>query len=128
AEPCRAKVRPLRPRRSYFAPAEARARRAWVEAPGTAPGSDGFITTAVYRHSRVSPAPEIYEEKVTEGRVRDEPIFQALIRTHHVLADRPKCKTGKLEMRPRKRNSDQRNREQQRCNQMTAREPPAGQQ
>ncbi len=23
-----------------------------VEAPGTAPGSDGFITTAVYRHSR----------------------------------------------------------------------------
>jgi len=30
-----------------------------VEAPGTAPGSDGFITTAVYRHSRVSPAPEI---------------------------------------------------------------------
>jgi len=23
-----------------------------VEAPGTAPGSDGFITMAVYRHSR----------------------------------------------------------------------------
>jgi len=23
-----------------------------VEAPGTAPGSDGFITIAVYRHSR----------------------------------------------------------------------------
>jgi hypothetical protein len=23
-----------------------------VEAPGTAPGSDGFITIAIYRHSR----------------------------------------------------------------------------
>jgi hypothetical protein len=28
-----------------------------VEAPGTAPGSDGFITMAVYRHSRIAPAP-----------------------------------------------------------------------
>src|ERR671935_2317345 len=28
-----------------------------VEAPGTAPGSDRFITTAVYRHSRLAPAP-----------------------------------------------------------------------
>src|SRR5262249_58858868 len=27
-----------------------------VEAPGTAPGSDRFITTAVYRHSRLAPA------------------------------------------------------------------------
>jgi hypothetical protein len=27
-----------------------------VEAPGTAPGSDGFITTAIYRHSRPKPA------------------------------------------------------------------------
>ena len=27
-----------------------------VEAPGTAPGSEWFITTAVYRHSRLSPA------------------------------------------------------------------------
>ena len=27
-----------------------------VEAPGTAPGSDGFITLPVYRHSRVAPA------------------------------------------------------------------------
>src|ERR1700751_5033861 len=45
AEPCRAKARPLRPRRSYFAPAEARPRRARVEAPGTAPGSERFITT-----------------------------------------------------------------------------------
>jgi hypothetical protein len=25
-----------------------------VEAPGTAPGSDGFITTAIYRHSCLS--------------------------------------------------------------------------
>jgi hypothetical protein len=52
AEPCRAKARPLRPRRSYFAPAEARPRRARVEAPGTAPGSERFIAAAVYRHSR----------------------------------------------------------------------------
>jgi len=27
-----------------------------VEAPGTAPGSEWFITTAVYRHSRLAPA------------------------------------------------------------------------
>ena len=26
-----------------------------VEAPGTAPGSAGFITMAVYRHSRIAP-------------------------------------------------------------------------
>src|ERR1700727_2116199 len=26
--------------------------RAWVEAPGTAPGSEWFITTAIYFHSR----------------------------------------------------------------------------
>src|SRR6516165_9252702 len=56
AVPCRAKARPLRPRRSYFAPAETCTRRALVEAPGTAPGSDGFIATAIYRHSRVAPA------------------------------------------------------------------------
>ena len=28
-----------------------------VEAPGTAPGSDGFITLPVYRHIRLAPAP-----------------------------------------------------------------------
>src|ERR1044072_7007919 len=43
-EPSRAKARPLRPRRSCFGPV--------VEPPGTAPGSDRFITTPVYRHSR----------------------------------------------------------------------------
>src|SRR3974390_3199484 len=55
AEPCRAKARPLRPRRSCFAPAGAR-RLGWarVEAPGTAPGSERFITTAIYRHSRLA--------------------------------------------------------------------------
>jgi hypothetical protein len=26
-----------------------------VEAPGTAPGSEWFITTAAYRHSRLTP-------------------------------------------------------------------------
>src|SRR5262245_40661867 len=58
AEPCRAKARPLGPRRSYFGPARSHP-LAWilVEPPGTAPGSDGFITTAIYRHSRVAPAP-----------------------------------------------------------------------
>src|SRR6187551_1517392 len=55
AEPCRAKARPLRPRRSYFGPAETQfSAWAWVETPGTAPGSDGFITTPVYRHSQVA--------------------------------------------------------------------------
>src|SRR5207244_12637430 len=55
AEPCRAKARPLRPRRAGFAPADTRQNRAWVEAPGTAPGSEGFIATAIYRHSRLAP-------------------------------------------------------------------------
>src|SRR5262245_47987044 len=47
AEPCRAKAHPLRPRRSYFAPALGATSPLWslprnlVEAPGTAPGSDG---------------------------------------------------------------------------------------
>src|SRR6202163_2973441 len=54
AEPYREKTRPLRPRRSCFAPAEARSSRlrARVEAPGTAPGSEWFIATAIYFHSR----------------------------------------------------------------------------
>jgi hypothetical protein len=30
-----------------------------VEAPGTAPGSEWFITKAVYRHIRLAPAPSI---------------------------------------------------------------------
>src|SRR5262249_21872936 len=34
----------------------ARIRAAPVEAPGTAPGSDGFIAAAIYRHSRLAPA------------------------------------------------------------------------
>src|SRR5277367_862804 len=53
AEPYREKTRPLRPRRSCFAPAQARALQwAWVEAPGAAPGSEWFIATAIYFHSR----------------------------------------------------------------------------
>ena len=52
AEPCRAKAHPLHPRRSYFAPAGARAWWALVEAPGTAPGSERLITVTIYRHSR----------------------------------------------------------------------------
>src|ERR1700737_5023308 len=54
AEPYREKTRPLRPRRSCFAPAEAHNSRlrARMEAPGTAPGSEWFIATAIYFHSR----------------------------------------------------------------------------
>src|SRR5215468_8225800 len=64
AEQYREKTRPLRPRRSYFAPAETRrarrlVRRAWVEAPGTAPGSEWFIATAIYFHSRQAGTPNI---------------------------------------------------------------------
>ena len=57
--PYRAKTLPLLPRRSCFAPITClQRRRSWhmlwymVEAPGTAPGSDGYITRGVYRHSR----------------------------------------------------------------------------
>src|SRR5271169_491779 len=63
SEPYREKTRPLRPRRSCFAPAEASAinclRRAWVEAPGTAPGSEWSIATAIYFHSRRTGTPNI---------------------------------------------------------------------
>ena len=56
-------ARPFRPRRSYFAPAKARFRsvRWWalVEAPGTAPGSEWFIATTVYFHSRRTGTPNI---------------------------------------------------------------------
>ena len=53
AEPYREKTRPLRPRRSCFAPAETHPEGwVWVEAPGTAPGSEWFIATAIYFHSR----------------------------------------------------------------------------
>ena len=64
SEPSRAKARPLRPRRSCFGPADAAPpwwdRAAWVEPPGTAPGSDRFITTPVYRHSRPCGWPDQY--------------------------------------------------------------------
>src|SRR5258708_967615 len=62
------KAPPLRPRRPYFAPAETRLatrlcikrfERAWVEAPGTAPGSEWFIATAIYFHSRRTGTPNI---------------------------------------------------------------------
>ena len=60
AEQYREKARPLRPRRSYFAPAEARLMEgALVEAPGTAPGSEWFISTAIYFHSRRTGTPNI---------------------------------------------------------------------
>jgi hypothetical protein len=60
AEPYREKTRPLRPRRSCFAPTEIRAmQRAWVEAPGAAPGSEWFIAVAIYFHSRQAGTPNI---------------------------------------------------------------------
>ena len=42
---------PFTPSSILFRPRLNVARGIEVEAPGTAPGSDGFITTAVYRHS-----------------------------------------------------------------------------
>ncbi|CAN1543952.1 hypothetical protein MCEMSEM23_01883 [Rhabdaerophilaceae bacterium] len=42
---------PFTPSSILFRPRLNAARGIEVEAPGTAPGSDGFITTAVYRHS-----------------------------------------------------------------------------
>ena len=63
AEPYREKTRPLRPRRSYFAPAKSHRNNGlgWVlvEAPGTAPGSEWFIATAIYFHSRRTGTPNI---------------------------------------------------------------------
>src|SRR6202453_4741915 len=60
AEPYREKTRPLRPRRSCFGPTEPRVmQRAWVEAPGAAPGSEWFIAAAIYFHSRQAGTPNI---------------------------------------------------------------------
>src|ERR1700730_12289269 len=62
-EPSRAKARLLRPRRSYFDPVSGGLKTSsvvsppeLVESPGTAPGSERFITTPVYRHSWLAPA------------------------------------------------------------------------
>jgi hypothetical protein len=59
AEPYREKTRPLRPRRSYFAPAKSHQGWILVEAPGTAPGSEWFIATVIYFHSRRTGVPNI---------------------------------------------------------------------
>ena len=49
---CRAKDRPLGPPSNLFRPRRsAPPARAWVEAPGTAPGSERLISTSIYRHS-----------------------------------------------------------------------------
>ncbi len=53
AEPYREKTRPLRPRRSCFAPAETRATAAgFGGGAGCCPRSEWFIATALYFHSR----------------------------------------------------------------------------
>src|SRR6266849_628973 len=71
----------LHPRRSCFAPAKARLRpRILVEAPGTAPGSERFIATSVYRHSRLAPAPRIYA--IAGGEKRAVPAKGECIRKH----------------------------------------------
>ncbi len=51
----------FRPRRGPSWPLQLRSRpsRNLVEAPGTAPGSDRFITQAIYRHSRQAGTPNI---------------------------------------------------------------------
>src|SRR5208283_4469988 len=49
---CRAKDRPLCPPSNLFRPRpNPRPARVWVEAPGTAPGSERLIPTPIYRHS-----------------------------------------------------------------------------
>ncbi len=49
---CRAKDRPFGPPSNLFRPRRsAPPSRAWVEAPGTAPGSERLIPTPIYRHS-----------------------------------------------------------------------------
>jgi hypothetical protein len=57
-----------------------------------------------------------------EGRSRQE---RKLSRDNH-LADWPKRQSGKLQMRPRKRNTNDGDREQDRRNQVGERQPPAG--
>src|SRR5690349_14417660 len=59
-----------------------------VEAPGTAPGSDRFIATAVYRHSRLAPAPlnispEPQSKKSTQAASADHgrPVAAAISRS-----------------------------------------------
>jgi hypothetical protein len=76
AEQYREKTRPLRPRRSCFAPAETRsfALRAWVEAPGAAPGSEWFIAAAIYFHSRRTGSLNI------GGKVREKQSFYNVFR------------------------------------------------
>src|SRR5437588_4652934 len=67
-EPCRAKARPLRPRRSYFAPVSGTSNQGslartlasdycplMVEAPGPAPGPAGFIGPPIYCIARSAP-------------------------------------------------------------------------
>src|SRR5438874_4991985 len=46
---------PFTPSSILFRPHRNPPGRAWVEAPGTAPGSEGFIATAIYRRSRLAP-------------------------------------------------------------------------
>ena len=41
---------------AYLSPVVCRLSSELVESPGTAPGSEWFITTAIYRHSRLAPA------------------------------------------------------------------------
>src|SRR5438105_4060438 len=61
-EPSRAKANVLYTLVDPVSPPPKPACSAWilVEAPGTAPGSERFIATSVYRHSRLAPAPRIY--------------------------------------------------------------------
>ena len=96
AEPYRAKARPLYPRLSYFAPIICPPRAAGlreigttahgqvVEAPGTAPGSDRLIPTAIYRHSRQAGSMNIGADGVgikwVRGRARRLPPANAWLR------------------------------------------------
>src|SRR5579871_5503130 len=55
-----------------------------VEAPGTAPGSEWFISTAIYRHSRQAGAPNIRAKR--PKRKSRRAIASAAVKARAVLA------------------------------------------
>src|ERR671936_2834711 len=66
-----------------------------VEAPGTAPGSDRFITTAVYRHSRLAPAPlNISPEPQSKKSMQACQWRRKAVRLPPRSADRPMPQAG----------------------------------
>src|SRR5437016_4521953 len=65
--------------------------RILVEAPGTAPGSERFITTSVYRHSRLAPAPRIYAIAGGEKRAASSRVISSISRPIFRVSGTPGC-------------------------------------